>query len=78
LNIVLSISDQYDATAKRDEIRMLHGNALPIRQANPEGRERALMQPLANGFCIQHRLAIVDGTEGVRKETQRPVGWAGV
>jgi len=67
LNIVLSISDQYDATAKRDEIRMLHGNALPIRQANPEGRERALMQPLANGFCIQHRLPIVSQMQYLRK-----------
>ena len=77
MNIVLAVGDQHHAAADCYKIRMLHSNAPSVRQANPEGRERALMQPLAYGFCIQHRLAIVDGMEGVRKETRRLVGLAG-
>ena len=71
LDIILAIGDQYHAAANRDEIRVLHGNGPSVRQANPERLERALVQPVANGFSVQHRLPIVDGIGGVRKETQR-------
>jgi hypothetical protein len=54
LNIVSPVGDEHDTAANGDKIRVLHGDSPPVRQADPEGRERRLMQPVANGFCIQH------------------------
>lgn len=70
-HVIALVRDEHNVAANCDKIRMLLGDTPPVRQTNPEGRERALAQPVANGFYAQHRLPIVDGTRGVRKETRR-------